>query len=113
MRVKYKKKSIEIKAFKVDLIGKILGLMFRNRDYENLLFDFGYNGRHVIHSFFVFFDFLAVWLDDENNVIDWKIVKPFDALVQPKKSCRKLIEIPFNKKNKKIWSFFVGKIGKI
>ena len=64
--------------------------------------------RIAIHSFFVFFPFLAIWIDDKNNVVDVKIVNPFKFSVSPKKSFCKLLEIPINKKYLKITNFVVG-----
>lgn len=114
MKIKSGGNSINIPVRELKTLGaKTLGLMFRNKDYDNLYFDFGYKSRHAIHSFFVFFDFLAIWLNEKNNVVSWEIVRPFNALVQPKKPCRKLIEVPLNKKNKRILAFFVEKRRKI
>ncbi len=81
-----------------------IGLMFKSKNSENLLFDL--SGRWGIHSWFVFFPFLALWLDEKNKVIEWKIVKPFSFFVCPKKKFAKLVEIPVNSKNKQITSIF-------
>ncbi|MEK6826879.1 MAG: hypothetical protein AABX99_00140 [Nanoarchaeota archaeon] len=76
--------------------------MFSRREKAGiLLFDFKEKQKIVIHSFFVFYPFVAIWLDEKNKVIDLKIVKPFTFCVSPKKSCFKLVEIPINKKNKR------------
>ena len=89
---------------KCNAFNKFAGLMFKRREKANaLLFDFVKEGRHAIHSFFVFFPFLALWLDGNNNIVEYKIVYPFVALVMPKKSFSKLIEIPLNEKYKKIF----------
>jgi uncharacterized membrane protein (UPF0127 family) len=72
----------------------ILGLMFRTRKTSPLLFEFKKNVRMAIHSFFVFFPFKAIWLDENNRIIAQKIVKPFTFCVCPRKPFRKLIEIP-------------------
>jgi uncharacterized membrane protein (UPF0127 family) len=101
-------KNIEIPVRKMGFFGKIKGLMFKS-SRENLLFDFSSDTRIKIHSFFVFFPFLVVWLDKKNKVLEWKIVKPFTVAVSPKKPYRKLVEVPLNKKNTKIIEFFVGK----
>ena len=85
------------------------GLMFaRKKNAKILLFDLGKKCREPINSFFVFFPFIAVWLDGK-NVIDVKIVKPFLPFVRPKKSFDKLIEIPLNGKYSKELNFLVGK----
>lgn len=109
MKIKYGKKEINILAKRVSEIGKIFGLMFRGRNSKNLLFSFRKKTRIGIHSFFVFFPFLALWIDDDNNVIEFRIVKPFTSRIAPKKPFAKLIEIPFNGKNRKILDFFVDK----
>lgn len=107
----YKKKKIKITAKKCNLWRKFWGLMFSNNENtEILLFSFKRKQKIKIHSFFVFFPFVALWLDNKNSVIDMRIVKPF-TLAIPQKSAYNLIEIPFNKKNKKLLKFFttVGK----
>ena len=109
MKIFYKKRKIEIPAEKVSQFGKISGLMFRTRETKNLLFIFKKKTRIKIHSFFVFFKFLAVWLDGKNKIVEWKIVKPFSLGYAPKKSFSKLVEIPVNEKNRKIIRFFVDK----
>ena len=89
------------------LIKKVIGLMFSRRESANaLLFDFG-EGRVGIHSFFVFFPFLAIWLDKNNLVIDYKMVYPFVSFITPNKEFSKLIEIPLNKKYEDIFATLV------
>ena len=112
MIVTYKNQKIKIPVKKIYGFGKIKGLMFKSKITKNLLFEFGKESTIRIHSWFVFFDFLALWLDDKNKIIEWKIVKPFTSSVKPKKPFSKLIEIPLNNQNRKIHRFFVGK-GKI
>lgn len=98
-------KSIIIEDLKkCNAFSKFTGLMFNRREKASaLLFDFAKEGRHAIHSFFVFFPFLAIWLDRSNNIVEYKIVYPFVALVMPKKSFSKLIEIPLNERYKKVF----------
>ncbi|MBU0957798.1 MAG: DUF192 domain-containing protein [Nanoarchaeota archaeon] len=109
LRISYKNKSIEIpKIKKVSELGKIKGLMFTTSLTTPLLFDFQTPTKTSIHSFFVFYSFLAIWLN-ENKIIDFKIVHPFKLAVSPKKPFTRLIEIPINNKNKKIIDFIVGK----
>ena len=63
--------KIKIKDFFVDIkkcndLQKIKGLMFVQREKARaLLFDFNKSGGKAIHSFFVFFSFIAIWLDNE------------------------------------------------
>lgn len=103
------RKKIKVNVHKVNSIGKITGLMFRSKNTRNLLFEFSENKEIPIHSYFVFFPFLAVWLDDKDKVVEKKIVKPFNFSVKPSKKFRKLVEIPLNRENKRIIGFLVGK----
>jgi uncharacterized membrane protein (UPF0127 family) len=82
------------KAKRVSGLGMILGLMFRTRKTSPLLFEFKKDTKMAIHSFFVFFPFKAIWLDEKNRIIEQKLVRPFTFSVKPKKPFRKLIEIP-------------------
>lgn len=109
MEINYKGKKIEIKARELGFFGKITGLMFKTSLNDNLLFEFKSDVKMAIHSFFVFFSFLAIWVDEKNKVLEWRIVMPFTVAVLPKKPFRKLIELPLNKGNMKIFRFFVGK----
>ena len=106
MKIILEKKRIEIPARKVGLFGKIRGLMFRSRNCENLLFNFSSSEKFGIHSFFVFFDFLAVWLDEGNRVLEWEVVKPWRFSARPKTGAVKLLEVPLNDKNMRILDLF-------
>jgi uncharacterized membrane protein (UPF0127 family) len=109
MEIVFGRKKIRIgKVKKVGLLGKLRGLMFRTKNTKNLLFDFSREGRWGIHSCFVFFDFLAVWLTEDNKVVEVGRVKPFCLNVVPKNNFRKLLEIPFNNRNKKVIKKLVG-----
>lgn len=105
----FRGKRFKIKSRKSSLFGKYVGLMCKSSETENLLFEFKKDVNLSIHSFFVFFRFLAIWLDEKNEVVDFKIVKPFCFSVRPKNKFRRLIEIPFNKENKKIITYFSKK----
>ena len=80
---------------KVRGIKKYRGLMFKSRKTPPLLFEFDEDTDIAIHSWFVFYSFLALWLDKNNNVLEGKIIRPFKSSVQPYKKFRKLIEIPY------------------
>jgi uncharacterized membrane protein (UPF0127 family) len=112
MKITYRGKTLTIKAKEVSWLGKFSGLMFRTRRTRNLFFTFPSEDLAAIHSFFVFFPFLALWLDDKNRVIDHSVVRPFTLLVRPRHSSKRLLELPLNVENTKIIQFFVGK-GKI
>ncbi len=110
MNIYYKKRKLKIKNLKkLSFVGKVTGLMFRPVNTQNLLFEFNSLTQTPIHSFFVFFNFLALWVDEKNRVVDFKIVKPFLPSIKPDKKFKKLIELPLNSDNKKIINFFVGK----
>lgn len=109
MKIYYQNKKIDIPTKKVSFLGKFSGLMFKSKNTKNLLFNFKEKKRVGIHSFFVMFPFLAIWTDENNQVIEFKIIESFTPLVKPKKSFSKLIEIPLNNKNKKIVDYFVGR----
>ena len=112
IRVGLGKKKISVGVTKVSPFGS-LGLMFRTRWTDNLLFDFKKKGNWAISSFFVFFPFLAVWLDEKNKVLEYKIVKPFTFSVWPRNKFARLVEIPFNDKNKSLISRFPSMHGKV
>jgi len=106
MKIYYKKRAIDIDVRKVSFFEEFYGLMFRTSRAKNLLFDFFNYNRISLHSLFVFFPFLAVWLDEKNNVLDFKIVRPFTLSVKPRMQFKKFIEIPLNLRNKKFIEFF-------
>lgn len=101
--IKYKSRGIKVNDVKkVSEFEKIIGLMFRCREKcPAMLFEFKKPTQMKIHSLFVFFPFVAVWLDNQNNIIDLKIVKPFQLSVYCKKYFYKLLEIPLSRKYKK------------
>ena len=47
-----------------------------------------------IHSFFVFFTFDALWIDEKKRVVDKRTVKPFQTLIIPKAAAKYVIELP-------------------
>ncbi|MGA2129996.1 MAG: DUF192 domain-containing protein [Candidatus Pacearchaeota archaeon] len=105
----YKKKKFSFSARKCSELGKVIGLMFSRRENAKiLLFEFSKPVRFSIHSLFVFFPFVAIWLDENGRVIQIKTIKPFTLSVRPRKSYKKLLEIPINKKEQQKLQFFVG-----
>nr|AIF01508.1 hypothetical protein [uncultured marine group II/III euryarchaeote KM3_149_F06] len=99
-------KSIELEVKKTNLFSKFFGLMFRSSETENLLFDFARDCKIRIHSLFVFFPFLIIWLNEENKVVGHEIVRPFRFSVSSKKRFKKFVEVPINRKNQRILDFF-------
>lgn len=79
---------------KVKGIEKIIGLMFKRRHTDPLIFEFNKDVRTSIHSLFVFFPFKVIWYDKDDNVIEERIVKPFRLFIRPKKAFRRFIEVP-------------------
>lgn len=105
----HNQKKIKITAKTCNFFEKFKGLMFvRKETAKALLFDFKKPVRISIHSFFVFFPFLAIWLNNKNEIIEIKLVKPFNCLICPQENFSKIIEIPANKEYKKILKILVG-----
>jgi len=100
-------KKITFDVEKCNLFGMFRGLMFRKRENAPvlLLFDFKKLRRLKIHSWFVFFPFLVVWLDDKDKIIEIRKINPWRFCVFPKKKFWKLIEIPCSQRYKKIIKF--------
>ena len=100
----HKNKNIGLDIKRCNFFQMFRGLMFTRCEKARalLLFDFKKSRRMKIHSWFVFFHFVAIWLDDKNKVLEIKRVKPFRFCVLPKKKFCKLIEIPINKEYDKV-----------
>ncbi|NMB66613.1 hypothetical protein GYA25_00940 [Candidatus Woesearchaeota archaeon] len=97
----YKNKKIKIKVKDCNFLEMSFGLMFSNKEKAKaLLFEFKKERKIIIHSFFVFYPFLALWCDKKNKILEIKKVYPFSFTIIPKFSSKKLIEIPLNKKYK-------------
>ncbi len=111
MQVIIKKGAGEFKINNVKRLSEFekgIGLMFHSREKcPAMLFEFSEPTRLRIHSIFVFFRFVGIWLDDKNRIIEKKIVKPFRICLRPRKPFYKLVEIPVNEFYKtKIESLF-------
>lgn len=103
----FENRKITLSVYECNLFEKFLGLMFSQKENAKiLLFSFKRKQKIAIHSFFVFYPFLAIWLDDKNKISEMKVVSPFQSYVAPKKPSFKLVEIPVNRKNRKIISLF-------
>ena len=110
MIINYKAKKIKLRVKKIKGFRKYLGLMFKSKESENLLFEFDKEVNVSFHSIFVFFPFLIIWLDSKNRVLDFRIAKPFTFCIGTKKKFRRLVETPLNVRNKKILRFFHSKV---
>lgn len=102
----FRGKKININAKECKRLNRFFGLMFKGEEEADaLLFEFKKPVNFMIHSFFVFFPFIAIWLDEEGNVIEIKRIKPFTMSVRTKRPYKKLLEIPLNEKYKKKLNF--------
>ena len=97
----YKNKKIRLDVKKCGRLQKISGLTFTKKQKARALF-FEFKKPVAIHSCFVFFPFIIIWLDKNNKVMEIRKIKPFTFHIKPKKSFTKIIEIPINKKYKNI-----------
>ena len=109
INIYYKNRKLDVNVCRTGFFRRGIGLMFRTRETGNLLFDFPSEGRAAITSWFVFFPFLAVWLDANNRVVETRVVRPFKLSVVPEKPFKTLVEMPINAKNKPLVRFLVGK----
>lgn len=108
--LEYKGKKIIVRVRKCGLFMEAIGLMFSRREKAKaLLFDFSGRGKYALHSFFVFFPFIALWLDGKNRVVELRIVGPFSFGIKPKKPFSKVVEIPLNQHYKGRIKKLVGK----
>ncbi len=106
MKIKFKDKKINVNVKKCKGINMGIGLMFKNKNTDSLLFEFKNKHNHGIHSFFCP-AFLALWLDENDNILEFNLVKPNKLLVKPENKISKLIEIPLNKNNEKLINLFL------
>ncbi len=101
--IHYKRKRIKIIAKDCNVLQKLVGLMFSRRESAKiLLFNFKKKQKIRIHSMFVFYPFVAIWLDKRNRVVDLKIVNHFVFCISPKKESYGLVEIPISSQYKKL-----------
>ena len=104
----FKKRKISFNVKECVGIQRVLGLMFKSKNAGALIFKFRKPTKGKIHSLFVFFPFVAVWLNKNGQVVDLRKVKPFTFVVSSKKKYSSLIEIPINSKYKEKIKFLVG-----
>ncbi|MEK6925956.1 MAG: hypothetical protein AABW50_01615 [Nanoarchaeota archaeon] len=100
---KFNGKKLSFNVIKCDGFREGIGLMFRRRkSAPALLFEFSKSNKLAFNmaltSLFVFFKFAAIWLDDKNNAVDFKIVRPFIFAINSKKPFTRIIEVPLNEK---------------
>ena len=80
--------------------------MFKSKNTEALLFDFKKVTSQAIHSLFCP-NFLAIWLDENNKILEHKLVYPNKFRIKPKNKFKKLLEIPLNNKYLTVTKFFI------
>ncbi|MEK6895504.1 MAG: hypothetical protein AABX48_03205 [Nanoarchaeota archaeon] len=96
-------KKIPLDVYQCNSFEKIIGLMFSRRESAKaLMFEFSHDVKMPIHSWFVFYPFLAIWLDKNNKILEKKVVTPWAFSISPSKKYKKLVEIPINSNYNKI-----------
>ncbi len=101
LKIGEEKKELELKI--VPWYLEWLGLMFSRREKAKaLLFDFKKPVKMAIHSMFVNYDFIAIWLDHLGKIVEVRKVKPWKFRILPSEKFVKLIEIPCNSEYKDI-----------
>lgn len=107
---KYRGKKFNIDTFNCQGLELGLGLMFRRKEKAPiLLFELPKRSNMALTSLFVFFKFMAVWIDDKNNVVDVQIVNPFRFIINSKRPFTRVIEIPLSKRYTSKAELLVGK----
>lgn len=102
----YKGKKKVLELYKVPWWKEGIGLMFSNsKNSKALLFSFKKEVRMGIFSLFIPFNFLAIWLDKDKNIIEKKIISRGEIGVKPVNKFKYLIEIPVTEKYDEILGF--------
>jgi hypothetical protein len=104
-KLKYKGKRIEFDVKKCEGIKKYTGLILDRKNA--LLFEFKKGTRKAIHSLFCP-DFLAIWLDKENKVLEHRLILESRTIIKPEKKFFKLLEVPINEKYFDIIKLFLN-----
>lgn len=104
------KKRFSVNVHETGFFRRGTGLMFRSSNTNNLLFVFPKARRVLMTALFVFFPFMAVWLDNKGRVVDLAFVHPFVFSFSPRVKANYLLELPYNAKNAALIAFLVGKI---
>jgi uncharacterized membrane protein (UPF0127 family) len=85
------------------------GLMFCRREKARaILFEFKNPSTFNFTSFFVFFPFVIIWMDKNENILDINVVKPFKWYIPSKKTYFKVLEVPINHFYRRQISSLVG-----
>lgn len=111
--LKYKRKKFSLDVVKCNGIRKGIGLMFKTKkNSKALLFNFNKKTNTPLTSLFVFFPFLVLWLDQNNNILEFRVAKPFEFVISSKNLFNKVVEIPIKNEYQKVIDLVVGK-GKV
>lgn len=115
MKINFNNQKIEIADVKKCRgFSRAKGLMFCRRKKANaLLFEFSRDVKFHLTSLFVFFPFIVLWLDENNQVIEARKIKSFQFRIPFSKSYRKILEIPFNEKYSSVIESFPTEMRKI
>jgi len=98
----YKNKRINLDVLECNqTISKMTGLMFK-KNSPPLLFSFQKPTKLSIHSFFCK-PFIAIWFLG-NQIVDIKAIKTNQLSIKPKEKFDKLLEIPKNCKEYRIFT---------
>ena len=73
---------------------RYFGMMFRSKNTEPIYWDFGEEVNVKLHTFFVFFPVRIIWKDKNLNVIEERIVQPWQHSQTPSKPFRYIEEYP-------------------
>tara|TARA_Y100000310_G_scaffold345693_1_gene468358 strand:+ start:10682 stop:11026 length:345 start_codon:yes stop_codon:yes gene_type:complete len=106
MKVKSGGRELEIDVKKVRGLGIFRGLMFRRREKAPALL---FNLRSSLHSLFVFFPFVVLWLDSDDKIVDSCVVRSWKFRIDSDKRYSKIVEIPISRRYRSILDFVVGK----
>ena len=109
LTIKHKNKKFKLNAKVCNFFQRFSGLMFCRRESARaFLFDFKKPVRISLHSFFVFFPFIVIWLDDKNKIIKIRRIKPFTLIIYQENFFNKAVEIPINGRYFKIIKLLDG-----
>ena len=109
MEIKLLNKKIKISNFVVaNVFLRLRGLMFRRKENSPIIL-FNLPRKQSLHSLFVSFPFLVLWLDQENKVLEYRVISSLKFDISSKSDFNKIIEIPINKSNYSLVKSIVGK----
>ncbi|MDD5096037.1 MAG: DUF192 domain-containing protein [Candidatus ainarchaeum sp.] len=92
MIVRNKRNGKELRCLTAfSILPQIRGLMFRAKPVP-ILFDFGEEAIHPIHSLFVFFPFDAIYISEGKKVLEKARIQPFSPLHKNSIPARYLLE---------------------